>query len=181
MHVSNANAAQEATGLPGGPNHQPSGTLVIGIGNSLLCDDGAGVHVINRLRETSMPGGVELIDGGTLSFTLLEHVEKAAHLIVVDAAELSAAAGTIDVLHDQALDEFLASNRRPSVHEVNLLDVLTAARFRGCYPPRCTLVGIQPQHVGWSATPSPVVARAVDQAADIILGMINENAAGGAA
>ncbi|MDT8408067.1 MAG: HyaD/HybD family hydrogenase maturation endopeptidase [Wenzhouxiangellaceae bacterium] len=162
-------ASLEAAGIETGQDlHHPAGTLVIGIGNSLLCDDGAGVHVIEKLSHQTLPEDVEILDGGTLSFTLLEQVENCAHLIIVDAAELGALPGTIQVFHDQELDQFLATNNRPSVHEVNLLDVLTAARFRGRYPPRCSMVGIQPENVDWSSTPSPAVAGAVNEAAAII-------------
>jgi hydrogenase maturation protease len=146
-------------------------TLVIGIGNSLFGDDGAGIHVIETLREAGLPEGVELVDGGTLSFTLLDFVEEADRLIVVDAAELHAEPGTVEVFHDAAMDAFLTSSKRPSVHEVNLLDVLVAARIRGRLPAKRTLVGIQPLSLDWSSTPTPDVAAGVAKAADAIAGM----------
>jgi hydrogenase maturation protease len=147
---------------------EPTGTLVIGIGNSLFGDDGAGVHVIERLADYGLPDDVQLVDGGTLSFTLLELVENAERLIVVDAAKLDAAPGTVEVFHDEAMDEFLTSAKRPSVHEVNLLDVLVGARIRGRLPERRTLIGIQPESLDWSSTPTPAVAAAVIRAADEI-------------
>lgn len=160
------------------PVVNPSGdripTLVIGIGNSLFGDDGAGIHVIERLREAGLPDTVELVDGGTLSFTLLDFVEEADRLIVVDAAELHAEPGTVEIFKDEAMDEFLTSSKRPSVHEVNLLDVLVAARIRGTLPARRTLVGIQPLSLDWSSTPTPEVAKGVAQAADAIAAMCRE-------
>ena len=50
------------------PQEFPSGTLVIGIGNNLLGDDGAGIHAIERLRGKTLPDHVELVDGGTQPF-----------------------------------------------------------------------------------------------------------------
>lgn len=153
---------------------KPSGTLVIGIGNNLLCDDGAGIHVIELLRSRSLPKDVELIDGGTLSFTLLEQVENAEYLVIVDAAELDEEPGTVRVFRNAEMDAFLSNSRRPSVHEVNLLDVLTAARLRGRMPKRYAMVGIQPLNVNWSSTPSEPVAKAVREAAEIIAELVGE-------
>lgn len=153
-----------------------TGTLVIGIGNSLMGDDGAGIHVISRLAGVSLPDDVEMIDGGTLSFTLLERVENAARLIIVDAAALDAEPGTVQVFHESAMDEFLNSRSRPSVHEVNLLDVLTAARLRGRMPARYSLVGIQPEFIGWSSEPSARVAAGIERAAETISNLLEDAA-----
>lgn len=155
---------------------EPSGTLVIGIGNNLLGDDGAGIHVIDRLGSKNLPAHVELVDGGTLSFTLLEKVEAAERLIIVDAAQLNAEPGAVQVFADAEMDAYLANGIRPSVHEVNLLDVLTAARLRGRLPPHCALVGIQPRDVAWSSVPSAPVDKAVDEAVAMIVGMVGEHA-----
>lgn len=151
-----------------------SGTLIIGIGNSLFGDDGAGIHVVEALMRGQLPPEVEAIDGGTLSFTLLERVENAARLIVVDAAQLDAEPGTVRVFHDAEMDDFLNSSQRPSVHEVNLMDVLVGARLRGRMPARYSLVGIQPLSLDWSSTPTPVVAEAVERAAAIIRDLCEE-------
>lgn len=151
-----------------------SGTLIIGIGNNLLTDDGAGIHVINRLSERTLPEDVELLDGGTLGFALLENIETAARLIVVDAAQLDAEPGTVRVLKNAEMDDYLGTSRRTSVHEVNLLDMMVAARFRGRLPADYALVGIQPATVDWGSDPSPVVDQAVDQAVDLIEAMLME-------
>ncbi len=153
---------------------QPIQTIVIGIGNNLMTDDGAGIHVIDRLREMDLPEHVRLVDGGTLGFTLLEIVEGARRLIVVDAAQLEAEPGTVQVFQDAEMDGYLTGCRRSSVHEVNLLDVIGAARFRGNMPKRYALVGIQPESVDWGAEPTERVARGVDQATAAILELLNE-------
>lgn len=158
------------------PQEFPSGTLVIGIGNNLLGDDGAGIHAIERLRTKNLPDHVELVDGGTLSFTLLEQVENAEFLVIVDAAELDSEPGTVRLFRDGEMDDFLSTSRRPSVHEVNLLDVLTAARLRRRMPPRYAMVGIQPLNVAWSSTPSAPVDKAVDEAVGIIAELVGEAA-----
>lgn len=175
MQTTKAIRTENDGGVPD-PLELPSGTLVVGIGNNLLGDDGAGIHAIERLRAKNLPKHVELVDGGTLSFALLEKVENAAYLIIVDAAELDSEAGTVQVFKDAEMDQFLSTSRRPSVHEVNLLDVLTAARLRGRMPPRYAMVGIQPRDVEWSSIPSSPVDKAVDEAVEIIAGLVGEAA-----
>jgi len=164
----------EVDRIPGPQPLKAGRTLVIGIGNLLMSDDGAGIHVIDSLRRHSLPDHVELIDGGTLSFTLLETVESAERLIIVDAAELDAAPGTVRAFHDRDMDVYLGSANRPSVHEVNLLDVLTAARLRGRMPSRYSLIGIQPAQVGWGDRPSDALAGSIDKATRIVLELLED-------
>ena len=147
-------------------------TLIIGIGNSLMTDDGAGVHVIDALQKLDLPANVELMDGGTLGFTLLESVESAERLIVVDAANLEAEPGAVQIFENEHMDAYLSSCKRSSVHEVNLMDVMSAAKFRGTMPSDYALVGIKPAEVDWGSEPTEAVARGVSEAVAIISDMI---------
>lgn len=134
-------------------------SLVLGIGNILLGDDGVGIRLVERLRSAGAFPGTDCIDGGTLGFGLLAHLEQADAMLVIDAAELDAAPGTIRVFEDEAMDRYLASPRRRSVHEVGLSDLLDMARLQDCLPRRRALLCIQPAHVDWSgALSEPVVA-----------------------
>ena len=70
--------------------------LILGMGNTLLGDEGVGVHTVRTLQNAQTAlGNIEVIDGGTLSFVLAGPIEDAACLIVVDAAQLSRAPGTV--------------------------------------------------------------------------------------
>src|ERR1039458_7330272 len=70
-------------------------TLILGIGNVLLRDEGAGVHAIQMLEErVAGRDDIELMDGGTLSFSLAGAIEDAARLIVIDAAQYDGEPGT---------------------------------------------------------------------------------------
>ncbi len=94
-----------------------SNTLILGIGNTLLSDEGAGVHAVRMLAERLQDhDSVETMDGGTLSFALAEAMEESAQLIVIDAAQLDAGAGTTRVFEGEAMDAFVGGRR--SVHEV---------------------------------------------------------------
>ncbi|MCW8964233.1 MAG: hydrogenase maturation protease, partial [Gammaproteobacteria bacterium] len=63
-------------------------TLILAVGNLLMTDEGAGIHVLNYLIEhNEEDDSVEYMDGGTLSFSIAAHIENANQLIVIDAAE----------------------------------------------------------------------------------------------
>lgn len=131
--------------------------LVLGIGNSLMGDDGIGVHVAEKLQQEHLPEGIRILDGGTLSFTLLATVEDSSALIVIDAGELGAPPGTIRVFTGEAMDQFLRTGTRRSVHEVTLSDLVFIASLRGTLPERRALVCIQPASIGWDTRPSPLL------------------------
>lgn len=149
-------------------------TLVLGIGNTLLTDEGVGVHVLGHLGADPLPEGVELLDGGTLSFTLAGPIEEADALVVVDAANLKSSPGTLQVFEGEAMDAFLMGNRKSSVHEVGLTDLRAIAMLAGHWPERRALVAIQPQAVDWGEAPTPAVAAAIPAAAEAIRDLIQE-------
>jgi hydrogenase maturation protease len=137
--------------------------LVLGIGNSLLSDEGVGVHVIEALRQTSLgdQDDIELLDGGTLSFTLAGPIQDADALIVVDAAQLKSSPGTLQFFQGEEMDAFLMNNRRSSVHEVGLTDLRAIAMLAGHWPEQRAMIAIQPQKLDWGEYPTPEVAAAI--------------------
>lgn len=136
--------------------------MVLGIGNTLLQDEGAGVHAMRQLQhEFAGRTDIEFIDGGTLSFCLAGPIGEAGCLLVIDAAELGDKPGTVSVFCDAEMDRFLGANRKRSVHEVGLLDLLAIAHLTDSLPARRALVGIQPGMVDWGETPTVAVAEAL--------------------
>ena len=147
-------------------------TLVLGIGNILLGDEGAGVHVVQHLaRAYADDDRVNCLDGGTLSFSLTADIQDHDHLIVVDAALLNEKPGSVKCFEDSAMDRYLGSVRR-SVHEVSLLDLMDMARLTGSLPEHRALVGIEPEFIDWSETPSAAVSTAIPVAAEQIQELI---------
>jgi hydrogenase maturation protease len=114
----------------------PPPALVLGFGNVLLSDDGAGVQIVERLREELGTEAADFIDAGTLSFSLLPYIEATKSLLVIDAADIERPPGSIGLFEAAAMDTFLSSARRRTVHEVGLIDLLDMARLRDCLPHR---------------------------------------------
>jgi hydrogenase maturation protease len=140
--------------------------LVLGIGNVLLGDEGAGVHAMRRLEERCRFPRVRFADGGTLSFTLAGLIESNPALIVFDAAEMKAPPGSVAVFEGERMDDFVGGERKRSVHEVGLLDLMAIAALVGRLPGRRALIGIQPMSIDWSDSPSPMVAQAIPEACE---------------
>jgi hydrogenase maturation protease len=140
-------------------------SLILGVGNLLMSDDGVGVRVIERIDTArSLPEGVQTLDGGTCGLDLLRFLEGVENLIVVDAANLGGVPGEIQRLEGEAVPAFLAQKVSP--HEINLPELLFSAKLIGIYPKRVVVLGIQPQSIAVGLEISPPVADKIDELAD---------------
>ena len=149
-------------------------TLILGIGNTLLSDEGAGIHAMNQLQ-SSYPDSPDIvyIDGGTLSFSLAAYLQDCSNIIVLDAAELNSLPGTVRTMVGVEMDDFLGAARR-SPHEVGLLDLFDIARLTESLPVNRALIGIQPQSIEWGTSPTPPVEKALPVAVEQAINLLNE-------
>jgi hydrogenase maturation protease len=144
--------------------------LVLGIGNTLLTDEGIGIHVLQALApELASWPDVTLLDGGTLSFTLAGPIEDADALVVVDAANIKKQPGEWTLLKGEEMDAFLMSNRKATVHEVGLTDLRAIALLAGHWPDKRAMLAIQPDVIDWGEQPTPAVAAAIPPACAAIV------------
>ena len=147
-------------------------TLVLGIGNTLLTDEGAGIHALNLMKSTHESASeLTFLDGGTLSFTLATWIENCRNLIVFDAAELHLPAGSVKTLEGAAMDAFLGAAKR-SAHEVGLMDLVDIARLTGHLPANRALIGIQPESMDWGMQATPTVQHALQEAVNQAITLI---------
>ncbi|MRR50031.1 MAG: hydrogenase maturation protease [Rhodocyclaceae bacterium] len=141
--------------------------LVLGLGNVLLSDEGAGVAAMNALK--ARLGESErwcFLDGGTHSFALAGPIADCDALLVFDAAALDKVPGEIAVYQGEAMDAFITHRPKQSVHEVGLMDLMSLARLGGHWPVRRALIGVRPQSLDWGSEPTPVVAAAIPRMCD---------------
>jgi hydrogenase maturation protease len=137
--------------------------LVLGIGNTLLADEGVGIVAMKALQAHLGPAAdIDFLDGGTLSFTLAVPIAECTALLVFDAAELGGPPGTVALVEGEAMDRFLGENRKSSVHEVGLIDLMSIARLTDHWPARRALIGVQPLKLDWGETLTPAVSQAVE-------------------
>ncbi|WP_199178539.1 hydrogenase maturation protease [Acidimangrovimonas sediminis] len=145
--------------------------VVLGIGNVLLSDDGIGIHVLRQLDAEGIPEGVALRDGGTIGLTLLAGIDATTGLIAVDAMEMGAPPGTLQV-HEGAAMTAVLQGARHSAHEVALSDLIQAADLSGMAPARRALVAIQPETTGWGLQPTETVSAAIQPAAAAVRNLV---------
>jgi hydrogenase maturation protease len=143
--------------LPVGPvgalrESDDSRIVVLGIGNTLLTDEGLGPQAVERLRHQASTH-LELVDGGTLSYSLVPVVAEADALIVIDAARLGLPPG---------LDRLLRS-RLVTAHEVGLKELFDMARLSGHLPRLRALIAVEPEVIDWGMALSPKVEVAMER------------------
>ncbi|HYQ91467.1 MAG TPA: HyaD/HybD family hydrogenase maturation endopeptidase, partial [Candidatus Competibacteraceae bacterium] len=120
--------------------------LVLGIGNTLLQDEGVGVHVVQALRHRyQIPAEIELLDGGTAGMSLLEDLMDKDHVIIIDAIHTGEPPGTMVRLEDEAVPVFL--QQRISPHQLGLSEVLAALVLVDKKPRHLVLIGIVPERM----------------------------------
>jgi hydrogenase maturation protease len=117
-------------------------TIVLGLGNPLMGDDGAGLAALEALRRGySFGAEVKLEDGGALGLALLPLVEEAGSLLVLDAVRLGSRPGTTVVREGNEIPRCLSLKLSP--HQSGFLETLALAEFRRNLPPRLALVGVE--------------------------------------
>ncbi len=141
-------------------------TVILGVGNLLLSDEGVGLRVVERLVTTyTLPEEVQVLDGGTLGLDLLHYLEGADgrpvdNLLIVDAVEMGKEPGTLIRMEGDEVPSFLSVKISP--HQVGIPDMLFAAKLRDIYPRHVVLWGIQPGTLDVGLDLSPRVGAQVD-------------------
>ncbi len=105
--------------------------LILGVGNYLMGDEGVGVHVIQEMAKLELPEYVDILDGGTGGFLLLNCFEAYKNVIFIDATMDGQEAGTISLLRPKFASDFPTAL---SVHDVGLKDMIEAVYITDSNP-----------------------------------------------
>jgi hydrogenase maturation protease len=147
------------------PNNHKK-TLVLGLGNVIMGDEGVGVHVVRAIEKHTLPDGVECLDGGTGGFILLEPLESAGRIILIDAAADGNPPGTVT----RTTPRF-SSDYPPTLtaHDIGVKDLLDAFYMQGgSRDVVLYAIAIDPRQ-SISMELSPVTAQAAQEAEQRIL------------
>ncbi len=99
-------------------------TLILGLGNVLLNDEGIGVHSVNRMTAMEWPEEVDLLDGGTGGFMLLSLFQEYDVMIIIDATLSQKKPDQIKVLEPKYSTDFPPAL---SAHSLGLKDMIESA------------------------------------------------------
>ena len=105
--------------------------LIMGVGNYLMGDEGVGVHAAQKLMSAGLPDYVDVVDGGTGGFHLLEYFEKYRQVILVDATLDGQKAGNIRLIKPKFAADFPKSM---STHDIGLRDMVNSLQLLGQIP-----------------------------------------------
>ncbi|CAA7600179.1 Peptidase HybD-like domain protein [Acididesulfobacillus acetoxydans] len=130
-------------------------TLILGVGNELLQDEGLGIHAARLLTHYDLPPNVEVIEAGTAGPQLLSLIEGVEHLIVLDSIDAKAEPGAIFHFKPADLGAF-PQGYMASIHDVGLLEVLQIADLLG-QEPDTDIFAMQPAVIAWGLAPSPEI------------------------
>jgi hydrogenase maturation protease len=147
--------------------------VVLGVGNSLLQDEGVGVHFVQALKKKELDYvNLEVIDGGTSpEITFL--VEGADKLIIVDAVKGGEEPGTIyrfDI-GEIAMD----SPMRLSLHQMSILDNLRMLDLIGKRPKSTVIIGIEPKNLDLGLGLSPEIEKKMPELKRLLIREIRES------
>ena len=98
-------------------------TLVLGLGNVIMGDEGVGVHVVRALERLELPANVECLDGGTGGFVLLEPLQQADHIILIDATDDGNPQGTVTRTTPRFSQDYPPTL---TAHDIGVKDLLDA-------------------------------------------------------
>ena len=144
---------------PGSAEPHPAPVLVLGLGNSLLRDDGLGLELLRRLEAATAPSdGVEFLDGGTQGIALLPWMAGRQALLILDAFALGEPPGTVHTHEGPNLPQ---APPGLSAHEGNFGELLATAQLIGDLPETIQLVGIEPDEISTGIGLSPAVVEAL--------------------
>lgn len=144
-------------------------TLVMGIGNVLMGDEGVGVHVARRLEEESLPAGVDVLDGGTGGFHLLSEFSSHDPVVLIDATMDGRPAGTVSLTEPRYASDFPPTL---TAHDIGLRDLIVSAALLGGLP-RMRLItvsidGMQSMQMTLSPAVSAAVPRVLERVWQLI-------------
>lgn len=127
-------------------------TLILGIGNLLLRDEGVGVHVARALQMEGLPEDVSVLEAGTAFLDALPEIERADRIIVIDAMEAGRSPGAI---YRIPYDECARPSRLASLHGFDLSRTLYLAGRET--PPEAVVIGVEPAVIDWGTELSPEI------------------------
>jgi len=117
--------------------------VVLGIGNTILTDEAAGVRAVELLEQRyRMPDNVLVIDGGTSGMEMIEDLSDLDFLIVIDVVKTGAAPGTVVKIAGDEIPVFF--RRKLSPHQIALPDVLASLELLDAMPKEIIVLGVEP-------------------------------------
>jgi hydrogenase maturation protease len=145
-------------------------TVILGIGNILLKDDGIGIHVVKKLEDEGLPSTIEVVDGGTSTLDTLNYFLEYEKIIVIDSLKAGYEPGTIYKIKPEDIKNYKRENL--SIHDVQILDVVKIAEMYDKHPD-VTIFGIEPKEITFDTEMTDCMKRKVPEIINLIKKELN--------
>ena len=140
--------------------------VVLGIGNTILSDEAAGVRAVEALEKAfRMPANVLVIDGGTSGMEMIEDLSNVDLLVVIDVVKTGAAPGTVVRIAGADIPVFFRNKLSP--HQIGLPDVLASLELLDAIPKEIVVLGVEPISLELGMDMTPTVAATIPQLVDM--------------
>ncbi|MBK9571750.1 MAG: HyaD/HybD family hydrogenase maturation endopeptidase [Rhodoferax sp.] len=140
--------------------------VVLGIGNTILTDEAAGVRAAMALESAyQIPDNVQVIDGGTSGMEMIEDLSDLDFLVVIDVVKTGAAPGTVVKIAGDDIPVFF--RRKLSPHQIALPDVLASLELLGTMPQEIVVLGVEPVSLELGMEMTPTVAERIPTLVDM--------------
>lgn len=144
-----------------------SDTVVIGVGNTILSDEGVGVHAARLLqRDSRVPAGITILDGGTLGLELIPYASDASRVLLLDAMNSGNVPGTLARMTGR---DVLGTTGGWSAHQLGVADLICALALISNKPQEIVVLGVQPANTDWGTSLSAEVEAALVPMVDAAL------------
>lgn len=150
----------------------PGNTIILGVGNELLSDEGVGVHIVREIKKREIPAGVTAVEGGTDGFGLLNIITEADRLILIDSLKGGGKPGSIykfDIKDAPKCPDIF----KTSVHQIGILEVINLSGLVG-KTPKATVIGIEPKKIDTGLELSPEVKKKIPRVIELIFEVLKK-------
>jgi hydrogenase maturation protease len=142
---------------------------ILGVGNTLMGDDGVGPAAVERLAARGVPAHVRLHDAGLAASDVLGRLDPDDPLIVIDAVCAGGPAGAVYQVDVDASAAESLPGTAISLHELSVAPALAMEALTGRVFSNVTVFGVEPARVAWGEGLSPAVASVLDRLVDAVL------------
>lgn len=153
---------------PGFSSKGEKNILVLGIGNILLADEGAGIHVIRKLESLALPTNIELLEGGTGGLDLIFYLRGRDKIVIIDCVNIEDKPGSIYRLTLEDLEKAVSVNHN-SMHQVGLIEMIKLFSLSG-NKGEIIIIGIVPETYGeYQLELSPTLGKLLPEIVKLVI------------
>jgi len=146
-------------------------TVVIGVGNLLMGDEGVGVHVAERLKVVDLPPEVEVLEAGTHFWGDEGGLDCAEKIVIIDAVLGGGTPGTIYRFTIEELEDE-RDEVKFSCHDIGLVEKLRLTQLTGAKPEQIVVIGVEPARIEWNTGLSKQIEERIPEIIDAVMAEI---------